>query len=125
MENLLDALHVYLQANQVALSELFRVDSFKIQKEWTSVFGRFTEGTRHKHGAKAVANWLAQTDQDLILMFLSSRIQAFPISENQRPCSAFEYAGPPVDVSKFHELEFAIFPKNSKLDVVLRIKLNT
>ena len=50
-------------------------------------------------------------DKNLVLLFLSSRITAFPISENSRPCSAFTYSGPAIDLSSYNELEFAVFPE--------------
>ena len=105
----LDQMQSYLIARGVALSELPQRESFAVQKQWTSVFGRFAPGTPHKHGEKAVLEYLAEKNaHDMILLFLSSRITAFPISENQRPSLAFRYTGPPVDLSAFHDLEFAI-----------------
>ncbi len=100
----------FLAQKGISLVELSRTDSFKIQKRWTSIFARFKGSTRHCHGARAVAKFLDQTDGELILLFLSSRIQAFPLHANPRSCSAFEYAGPKVDLSEYHDLEFAVFP---------------
>ena len=65
-----------------------------------------------KHGSKAVGEWLGSDDEDLILLLLSSRITAFPISTNSRPCSAFKYSGQKIDLSEYHQLEFAVFPES-------------
>ena len=63
-------------------------------------------------GSKAVRQWLDTKDENLILLFLSSRIAAFPISHNNRPNTAFTYTGPAIDLSAFHQLEFAVFPNS-------------
>ena len=63
-------------------------------------------------------DWLAADDEDLILLFLSSRITAFPISTNNRPCVAFRYAGQKLDLSDYHELEFAVFPETYRWTLV-------
>ena len=80
-------------------------------KRWTSVFATQSVGLRETHGLKAIEQWLATTDGPLILLFLSQRITAFPISRNQRPCTANRYAGPVLDLSDYYQLEFAVFPE--------------
>jgi hypothetical protein len=65
-----------------------------------------------------VDKWLATTDDELIVLFLSKKITAFPISENQRPCTAHRYAGPVVDLSAYNELEFAVFPETYKWTLI-------
>jgi hypothetical protein len=108
---LLEDFHRYLADHGVTLTELPRKESFAIMKRWTSVFARQSDSLRETHGLKAVDKWLATTDDELIVLFLSRRITAFPISENQRPCTAHRYAGPVVDLSAYYELEFAVFPE--------------
>ena len=98
----------HLASHDVELTEYAQRESFAIQKKWTSIFGRFAPGTRHKHGERAILEFLSENGTNMILLFLSSRITAFPISTNQRPCAAFSYSGTPIDVSEFHDLEFAI-----------------
>lgn len=110
--DLMDRLFAYLSEHDVTLTEVPKKQSFAIQKRWTSVFGGFKNGTPHKHGSRAIDQFLAEPAQSLILLFLSSRITAFPISTNHRPCAAYSYTGKPVDVSNFHELEFAVFPES-------------
>jgi len=80
-------------------------------KRWTSVFATQSASLRETHGPKAVDQWLTTINDQLIVLFLSRRITAFPISENQRPCTAHRYAGPVVDLSAYNELEFAVFPE--------------
>ena len=57
-------------------------------------------------------SWLTEEADDLLLLFLSQRINEFPISTNSRSCTAYSYAGPNIDLSSFHELEFAVFPQS-------------
>lgn len=107
---MLDAFMSYLDDHGVSLEELPRKESFAITKRWTSVFADSSNELAEIHGPKAVTRWLAGGAEDLILLFLSSRIAAFPISQNSRPCSAFAYSGPAIDLSEYNELEFAVFP---------------
>jgi len=107
---LLDELLVYLSVSGVSFDEMSRGESFSVTKRWTSIFGRFASGSPHLHGGAAVARWLQVDETDLILLFLSSRIEAFPISTNHRANSAFTYRGNAIDLSNYHELEFALFP---------------
>lgn len=100
----------YLAEHDVSLSELPRRESFAITKRWTSIFGRFTDGSPHLHSSKAVTEWLQTTETNLILLMLSSRIDAFPITTNHRSNSAYEFNGNAIDLSQFHDLEFAVFP---------------
>ena len=102
----------YLSERDVALTELPRRESFAITKHWTSVFAQTSSGVSLKLGSKAVSEWLGTDDEDLILLFLSSRITAFPISTNSRPCLAFKYSGHKIDLSEYHQLEFAVFPES-------------
>ncbi len=108
---LLEEFHRYLADRGVTLTEFSRKDSFAITKRWTSVFAAKSDNLRETHGLKAVNEWLATIDDQLILLFLSKRITAFPISENQRRCTANRYSGPVIDVSAYNELEFAVFPE--------------
>lgn len=80
-------------------------------KRWTSVFAAQSIDLHETRGLKASERWLATTDGPLILLFLSQRITAFPISRNQRPCTANRYAGPVLNLSDYHQLEFAVFPE--------------
>ena len=100
----------YLSEHEVSLTEMPRRESFVITKRWTSIFGRFANGSPHSHGSEAVSLWLQTDETNLILLFLSSRIDAFPISTNHRPNSAYEYTGHVIDLSDYHDLEFAVFP---------------
>jgi len=109
---LLDRFFEYLADHGITSTEMTQKQSFAIQKQWTSKFGGFRQGTRHKHGYRAVEQFLSEPSRDYVILFLSSRITAFPISTNQRPCAAFEFAGSPVDLSAFNELEFAVFPNS-------------
>ncbi|MEZ6134352.1 MAG: hypothetical protein R3C53_05510 [Pirellulaceae bacterium] len=81
-------------------------------KRWTAVFAAQSGNLRETQGPKAVEKWLASRDDRLILLFLSRRITAFPISENQRPCTAQRYSGPVTDLSGYNVLEFAVFPES-------------
>ncbi len=108
---LLENFPQYLADPGVTLKEYSRKDSFAITKRWTSVFAARSDHLREMYGPKAIDAWLSTTDDRLILLFLSARITAFPISENSRPCTAHEYIGPVLDVSAFNELEFAVFPE--------------
>lgn len=96
----------------MSLTELSRQESFAITKQWTSVFATPSERLQETQGSKAIAKWLAAPNDELILLFLSARITAFPISENSRPCTAHRYAGPTIDLSAYNELEFAVFPNS-------------
>ena len=107
---LLDDFLTYLMENGVSLTELSRQESFAITKEWTSAFATQSDSLHETQGLKAIDKWLSATDGDLILLFLSARITAFPISENSRPCTAHRYTGPIIDLSAYNELEFAVFP---------------
>ena len=109
---LLGEFMTYLMENGVSLMELSRPESFAITKQWTSVFATQSDRLRETQGLKAIGNWLSATNVDLMLLFLSSRITAFPISENSRPCTAHRYSGPIIDLSAYHELEFAVFPES-------------
>jgi hypothetical protein len=108
---LLDDFRRYLADHGVTLTELPRKESFAITKRWTSVFAAQSENLVETQGWKAIDQWLTTTDDQLILLFLSSRITAFPISENSRPCTAHRYSGPIVDLSAYNQLEFAVFPE--------------
>ena len=109
--NLLDDFRHYLADHGVTLTELPRKESFAITKRWTSVFAAQSDNRHETQGLKAIDKWLKTTDDQLILLFLSVRITAFPISVNSRPCTAQRYAGRIVDLSAFNELEFAVFPE--------------
>lgn len=108
--DLLDDFLAYLTEHGVSLSERTRRESFAITKQWTLAFGKRPNEFSEAVGSNAVRQWLQTEDKNLVLLFLSSRISAFPLSENSRPCSAFTYSGPAIDVSDYHELEFAVFP---------------
>lgn len=108
---LLDDFRYYLANHGVTLTELPRKESFAITKRWTSVFAVESPNLHETYGAKAIEEWLSTTDDQLIVLFLSARITAFPISQNSRPCTAHRYAGRVVDLSAYNELEFAVFPE--------------
>ena len=93
------------------LTELTRKESFAITKRWTSVFAAQSDNLRETQGLKAIDKWLKTTDDQLILLFLSAQITAFPISENSRPCTAHRYVGRIIDLSDYNQLEFAVFPE--------------
>ncbi len=107
----LDAFLSYLADCGVSMTERTRQESFAITKHWTSTFATSSHERVEMYGSRAVAEWLATSEDDLVLLFLSSRITAFPISQNTRPCSAYAYRGPVVDLSPYHDLEFAVFPE--------------
>ena len=109
---LLDEFMTCLTEHGVTLTELSRQESFAITKRWTSVFASQSDSLHETQGWKAINKWMSATDADLILLFLSARITAFPISENSRPCTAHRYRGPIIDLSAFNELEFAVFPES-------------
>ena len=115
---LLDEFMTYLTEHGVTLTELSRQESFAITKQWTSVFAVQSDSLHETQGYKAIDKWMSATDVDLILLFLSARITAFPISENSRPCTAHRYAGPIIDLSAFNELEFAVFPESYQWTLV-------
>ena len=115
---MLESLLAHLTDHGVTLSEFSKKESFAVAKQWTSIFGRFKVGTPHKHGLRAVNQYLSEPDDDLILLFLSSRITAFPLSTNHRPCSAFRWLGESLDLSAFHDLEFALFPNSYAWTIV-------
>ena len=110
--DLLDEFFTYLTEHDVSLSERTQRESFAITKHWTSVFGKTLNESSETVGSNAVRQWLLTKDNNLVLLFLSSRITAFPISENSRPCHAFTYSGSAIDLSHYHELEFAVFPES-------------
>ena len=107
---LLEDFHRYLAKHGVTLTELSRADSFGITRRWTSIFAAQSANLHETHGVKAIDKWLNASDDNLVLLFLSSRITAFPISQNSRPCTAHRYNGQIVDLSEYNELEFAVFP---------------
>lgn len=107
---LLDDFMSYLTEHGVSLKELSRQESIAITKHWTSVFAKQSDSLHETQGPKAVTSWLSAQGDDLLLLFLSARITAFPISENSRPCTAHRYNGPIIDLSHYNELEFAVFP---------------
>ena len=109
---------MYLAQSDVSFTERSRRESFAVTKQWTSVFAQSMPGPVGKVGSQAVSEWLAAEDENLILLFLSEQITAFPISKNSRPCLAFDYVGPKVDVSDFHDLEFAVFPATYRWTLV-------
>ena len=115
---LLEEFHRYLADHGVTLAELPRKESFAIMKRWTSVFAKQSGDLRETHGLKAINKWLATMEDQLILLFLSERITAFPISQNHRPCTAHRYAGPVIDLSAYNELEFAVFPETYEWTLV-------
>ena len=116
--NLLEQFRRYLADHGVTLTELSRKESFAITKRWTSVFAARSDHLQETRGLKAIDKWLSATDDQLILLFLSARITAFPISENSRPCTAHRYTGPIIDLSAFNQLEFAVFPETYKWTLV-------
>ena len=116
--DLLEEFHRYLADHGVTLVELPRKESFAVMKRWTSVFAKQSGSLRETHGLKAVDKWLATIGDQLILLFLSERITAFPISQNHRPCTAHRYAGPVIDLSAYNELEFAVFPETYEWTLV-------
>ena len=109
---LLDDFISYLAQHGVSLTEFSRKESFAITKHWTSVFARQSNSLHETQGSKAIDKWLSTEADDLILLFLSERITAFPISTNSRPCTAHIYTGPIIDLSAYNELEFAVFPES-------------
>ena len=108
----LDDFKSHLSEKGVSLTELSRQESFAVMKQWTSIFATKSDDLHETLGAKAIAKWLSTEEERLILLFLSARITAFPISQNSRPCSAYRYSGPAIDLSRFCELEFAVFPES-------------
>ncbi len=115
---LMDRFVAHLADNKIHLTELTQKQSFAIQKKWTSTFCGSPRGASEVVGQRAVAEFLSAPIQDYVILFLSSRINAYPISTNQRPCSAFLFTGKPVDLSEFHELEFAVFPDSYEWTMV-------
>ncbi|TWU07792.1 hypothetical protein [Stieleria varia] len=114
----LDDFRSYLMDNGVTLLELSRKESFAIAKRWTSVFAVRSSRLRETVGLKAIDKWMCTTDDQLILLFLSARVTAFPISDNSRPCTANRYIGPIIDLSAYNELEFAVFPESYEWTLV-------
>ena len=104
----IDELKNFLTENLVSVTELDQPECFAIHKRWTSIYGRFNLETPCQYGSKAVAEFLSLPEREFLILFLSSRIKAFPISTNSRPCSVIRVEGLPMDISSFHELEFAI-----------------
>lgn len=100
----------YLADHGATVEQLSKPHAFAAQKKWSAVFGRFAEGTPCRHGTKAVAEWLSVQPGEFLILFLSARVTAFPVSQNSRPCLVLSLHGSPVDVSDFQELEFAITP---------------
>ena len=74
------------------------------------MFATQSDRLSETQGSKAIAKWLSVGNDNLVLLYLSARITAFPISENSRPCTAHRYSGPIIDLSRYNELEFAVFP---------------
>ena len=109
--DLLEDFHRYLADQGVTLTELSRAESFAITKRWTSVFTVQSDDLLETRGLKGIDQWLNAPDDHLLLLFLSARITAFPISKNSRPCTAHRYSGRTIDVSAYNELEFAVFPE--------------
>lgn len=107
--DLLHAFERYLADHGVTLTGLSRKESFAVMKRWTSVFARPSDKLREVRGRRAIERWLSTTGADRMLLYLSARITAFPLSVQSRPCSAHRYAGPALDLSAFHDLEFAVF----------------
>ena len=108
----LEAFFSYLNDEGVLLSEYARKESFAITRRWTSTFATSQSDQIEILGPGAITEWLAIHDSEFVLLFLSSRITAFPVSQNTRPNLAYLYQGPVVNLSAFHDLEFAVFPKS-------------
>jgi hypothetical protein len=115
---LMDRFIACLADHKIILTEQTQKQSFAIQKKWTSTFCGSPREASEVVGRRAIEEFLSAPIQDYVILFLSSKINAFPVSTNQRPCSAFSFTGKPVDLSEFHELEFAVFPESYEWTIV-------
>ena len=102
----------------MSVEELAQRDAFAAHKNWSAIFGHFSNGTLCRHGRPAMDEFLSMHGQNFLVLFLSDHVTAFPVSRTARRCAVLAANGPLVDLSTFHNLEFAITPESFEWTLV-------
>ena len=90
----------------MSVEELAQREAFAAHKNWSAIFGRFSNGTPCRCGSRAVDEFLSMHVENFHILLLSDRVTAFQVSMNSRRCAVLACNGPPVNLSTFNNLEF-------------------
>ncbi len=91
-----------------------QLDSKEHQQQesaWRKIYGHsFVPRLRHRHGAKAVDEFLREAPGQWLLVPFLSGVHGIPVQAHRQTLSAFECAGPPLELGDFCGSEFFISP---------------
>ena len=81
------------------------------ERKWRKVYGHaFRPGLRHRHGAKAVHEYLSEQATRWMLVPFLSNVPGTPMHVLPPPSSAFACEGPLLELGEFGDIEFFISP---------------
>jgi hypothetical protein len=93
---------------------LLRDEHQQQESAWRAIYGKaFVPRLRHRHGAKAVNEFVRETPEQWLLVPFLAPVPGTPVSPSsrrQRFLSAFECCGPLLELGEFCGDEFFIAP---------------
>ncbi|GEM_PF-1824709 len=106
-----DRLIEQLNAAGVRHQRLTREDHRRRESEWRKVYGHvFRSGLRHRHGAKAVHEYLNTPATHWVLVPFLSNVPGTPMHVLAQRLSAFDCEGPLLELGEFSDIEFFVSP---------------
>jgi hypothetical protein len=81
------------------------------EREWRNVYGHvFRPGLLHRHGAKAVYEYLNESATRWMLVPFLSNVPGTPMHVLAQRLGAFDCEGPLVELGEFSDIEFFVAP---------------
>src|SRR5262245_44536973 len=101
----------HLNAASVRHERLTDEDHRLLEREWRNVYGYvFRPRVRHRHGAKAVYEYLNEPGKRWMLVPFLSNVPGAPMHVLAPRLSAFECEGPLLDLGEFSDIECFVAP---------------
>lgn len=90
---------------------LARDDHWRREQAWRKIYGQaFNPAPRHRHGAKAVYEYLKEPEMQWMLVPFLSNVPGIPMHVRAQRLSAFECQGPLLELKDFKDIEFFVSP---------------
>ena len=105
------ALLAQLDAAGVLHRRLSREDHWQREREWSDVYGNaFRANLRHRHGDRAVYEFLAEPARHWLFVPFLRNIPGIPMNVLSPRLSAFVCEGPLLGLGEFNDVEFFVSP---------------
>ena len=106
-----DELKVALSSAGVIFLRMTSDEHQQIESTWRDRYGQaFVNGARHRHGTKAVHEFLSQPETDWLFVPFLGRVAGTPVSLDGPSLRAFRCEGSLQELSEFSGVEFFISP---------------